>query len=195
MDAAEFFLLRYEPLHAVMTDQLFADLSDAQLRACPRGQNSILWVLWHVARAEDIGISRFAEDRPELFDEGKWFDRLGAGRREVGTGMTSDEVADLTTRVSISALREYWAVVGQRTVEIVRKGGSAGWDRVVDPRLIRRVVRDHGDFGPHVNPEVIESYYAGMTRGWAFAHLGLAHSWGHFFEANVIRGVLRFPGR
>jgi DinB superfamily len=57
MDAGQFFRLRYEPLHESMTDRLLADLSDAQLRARPHGQNSIVWLLWHVARAEDIGIN------------------------------------------------------------------------------------------------------------------------------------------
>ena len=77
MDAARFFLLRYEPLHAMITDRLFAGLSEAQLRARPQGQNSIVWNFWHVARAEDVGINRFAGDRREVFDEGGWESRLG----------------------------------------------------------------------------------------------------------------------
>src|SRR6267378_2163074 len=115
MDAAQFFMLRYEPLHATMTDRLLGDLTDAQLRARPHGQNSIAWLLGHVARAEDIGINRFAMD----------------GR----------EVSDLTARVSIPALRAYWGAVGQRTVDIIRAYDATEWDKVVDPGRIRRVVR------------------------------------------------------
>jgi hypothetical protein len=59
-------------------------------------------------------------DGREVFDEGGWTSRLGAGRREVGTAMTSDEVSDLTARVSIPALRAYWVAVGQRTVDIIQ---------------------------------------------------------------------------
>ena len=33
-----------------------------------------------------------------------------------------------------------------------------------------------------------------MTRGWAFAHMALTHSYGHFYEAGVVRGLLGFPG-
>jgi hypothetical protein len=69
MDAAPFFLLRYQPLHGAMMDRLFADLTDSQLRRRPQNQNSLVWLLWHVARAEDIGINRFADDRTEVFDE------------------------------------------------------------------------------------------------------------------------------
>ncbi len=33
-----------------------------------------------------------------------------------------------------------------------------------------------------------------MTRGWAFAHMALTHTFGHFYETNVVRGMLGFPG-
>jgi len=36
--------------------------------------------------------------------------------------------------------------------------------------------------------------YGGMTRGWAFAHMALTHTFGHFAEANIVRGMLGFPG-
>jgi len=182
-------MLRYEPLHGNMTDRLLAGLSDVQLRARPAGQNSIVWILWHVARAEDIGVNRFGMDEREVFDEGGWESRLGVGR-EVGTAMTSDEVSDLTTRISTPALMAYWGAVGTRTVESIRIHGATGWEKTVDPRLIRRVVRDEGDFGPHVNADAVESYYAGMTRGWAFAQMALTHTWGHFFEANTVRSMI-----
>src|SRR5438552_1349888 len=150
MDAAQFFMLRYEPLHATMTDRLVGDLSDAQLRARPHGHNSIAWLLWHVARAEDIGINRFAIDGREVFDEGGWATRLGTDRREVGTAMTSDEVSVLTPRFSLPALRAYWAAVGQRTVDIIRAYDATEWDTVVDAVRIRRVDRDERGFGPHL---------------------------------------------
>ena len=196
MDAAQFFLLRYEPLHAGMTDRLLADLSDAQLRARPHDQNSIAWLLRHVARGEDIGVNRFATDGPEVFDEGGWQKRLGVARRDTGTGMTSEEVSDLSARIDLSALREYWSAVGRRTVEVIRSYGSKGWDEVIDPARIRRIIRDSGMFGPNVNIERVEvgRLPGGMTRGWAFAHLALTHSHGHFYEANVVRGMLGFPG-
>ncbi len=193
MDAARFFLLKYEPLHAVMTDRLLADLSDAQLRARPPDQNSIAWLLRHVARCEDIGVNRFATDGPEVFDEGGWQKRLGVARRDAGTGMTSEEVSDLSARIDLSALREYWSAVGQRTVEVIRSYGSKGWDEVIDPARIRWIVRDSGDVGPNANVERLESTYGGMTRGWAFAHFVLTHSYGHFYEANVVRGMLGSP--
>ena len=194
MDAAQFFLLRYEALHGLMTERLFADLGEGQLRARPEGQNSIVWIVWHMARAEDIGVNRFAEDRREVFDEGGWASRMGAKRRDLGTGMTSEEVSELSASLDVTALRQYWAAVGQRTLEALRGGAAPHWDEVVPPQRLRRIIRSEGDYGPKVNPERVETFYAGMTRGWAFAHFALTHSFGHFHEANAVRGLLGFPG-
>ncbi len=194
MDAAQFFLLRYEALHGAMTDRVFADLTDAQLRARPHGQNSIVWLIWHVARAEDVGVNRFAYDRQQVFDEGGWAARIGAGRRDLGTAMTSDEVTALSARVEVGALRDYWRGVGDRTLDMVRRDGASGWDEVVEAVRIRRTIREEGDYGPNVNAERVEAFYGGMTRGWVFAHFALIHSFGHFSEASVVRGMLGFPG-
>ena len=194
MDAAQFFLLRYEALHGLMTERLFADLGEGQLRARPEGQNSIVWIVWHMARAEDIGVNRFAEDGREVFDEGGWAKRMDAKRRDLGTGMTSEEVSDLSATLDVGALRQYWAAVGQCTLEAIRGGAAHHWDELVPPQRLRRVIRSEGDYGPKVNQERVETFYAGMTRGWAFAHFALTHSFGHFNEANAIRGLLGFPG-
>ena len=194
MDAAQFFLLRYEPLHGIMTDRLLADLTDAQLRARPHGQNSIAWLLWHVARAEDIGVNAFAYDRPQLFDEGDWGKRIGSGRRDLGTSMTSDEVDAFTARVDLAALRDYWRALGDRTLDTVRRNGDRGWEEPVDPARMRHIIRETGDYGRRVDSHRVETLYGGMIRGRAFAHLALTHTFGHFSEAGVVRGMLGFPG-
>ena len=194
MDAAQFFLLRYEPLHGMMTDRVLVDLTDVQLRARPQGQNSIAWLLWHVARAEDIGVNAFACDRPQVFDEGDWAKRIDSERRDLGTSMTSDEVTAFGARVDLDAMREYWRAVGDRTLETVRRDGDRGWEDAVDPARMRRIIRETGDYGPRVDANRVEAFYAGMTRALAFGHMALTHTFAHFGEATVVRGMLGYPG-
>ena len=194
MDAAQFFLLRYEPLHGMMTDRVLTELTDDQLRARPHGQNSIAWLLWHVARAEDIGVNAFAYDRPQVFDDGDWAKRIDSGRRDLGTSMTSDEVTAFSTRVDLSALRDYWRALGERTLDTVRRHGDSGWEEPVHPARMRRIICDDGDYGPRVDTNRVLTFYAGMTRGRAFAHMALTHTFGHFGEAGVVRGMLGYPG-
>jgi hypothetical protein len=194
MDAASFFLLRHEPLHGMMTDRLLVDLEDAELRARPHGQNSIVWLLWHIARGEDIGVNRFAHDRRQVLDEGGWARRLGVDRRDLGTSMTSDEVTALTAAVDASALRDYWRAVGDRTRATILAEGARGWDEPVDPALIRRTIRESGDYGPRVDATRVETFYGGMTRAWAIGHLALTHPFAHLGEATVVRSMLGHPG-
>jgi DinB superfamily len=194
MDAAQFFLLRYEPLHGMMTDRVLAELTDAQLRARPHGQNSIAWLIWHVARAEDIGVNAFAYDRPQVFDEGDWGRHIDSGRRDLGTSMTSDEVTAYSERTDLGALREYWRALGDHTLATVHREGARGWEQTVDPARMHRIIRETGDYGPRVDANRVETFYAGMTRGWAFGHMALTHTFAHFGEAAVVRGMLGFPG-
>ncbi len=57
------FSLEYNRLHG---------LNEDQLRIRPNGWNSIAWLLWHMARAEDVVANVLIADRPQVFDEGGW---------------------------------------------------------------------------------------------------------------------------
>jgi hypothetical protein len=59
---------------------------------------------------------------------------------------------------------------------------------------MRRIICDDGDYGPHVDTNRVQTFYAGMTRAWALGHLALTHTFGHFSEAGVVRGMLGYPG-
>src|SRR5262250_2434446 len=101
MDAVEFFLLRYGDLHRPLVDDLLKGLSDSQIRGRPvPGVNTIAWLLWHMARIEDVGINRFFVDEAQVLDGG-WAARLGVGRRDVGTGMSDGEVEALSARIDL----------------------------------------------------------------------------------------------
>ena len=140
-----------------------------------------------------IGVNAFACDRPQVFDEGDWAKRIGSGRRDLGTSMTSDEVTAFSARVDLAALRDYWRAVGGRTIETVRRDGDRGWEEPVDLARMRHIICDAGDYGPRVDTHRVQTFYADMTRGWAFAHMALTHTFAHFGEAGVVRGMLGFP--
>jgi hypothetical protein len=191
MDAADFFMLRYEPLHTQLTERLFDNLTEPLFRARPHRQNSIAWVLWHVARAEDMAVNAFAAKRPELIEI--WSKRIGWNARDVGTSMPSDEVSKLSTEVDMTGLREYWDAVGRCTTDYVKAHGSTGWGDPLDEALVQRIVHEEGDFRP--DAAWVQPVYQGRCRGWLFAHFVLTHNYGHFYEAGVIRGLLGMPGR
>ena len=81
MDAVDFFLLRYETLHRTLLDDLLKGLTETQVRTRPHaGVNTIAWLIWHMARIEDVGVNRFVVDGAQVLDDG-WRARLGIDRR------------------------------------------------------------------------------------------------------------------
>jgi len=110
MSMARMFLDQHAFLHSAditngpsFVDRTFADLTDAQMRVRPgKGVNSLAWLLWHMARTEDVNVNLVIVDRRQVFDEA-WARRLNVSRADIGTGMTEDEVGDLTESLDIAA--------------------------------------------------------------------------------------------
>ena len=97
------------------------------MRVRPREDlNSIAWILWHIARAEDIILNPVLAGRSQVLDDA-WVKRLGIARRDFGIGMTSAEVWDLTSKIDVGAVREYRDAVGRRTREIVEGFRPEDW--------------------------------------------------------------------
>ena len=105
--------------------------TDEQMRVRPREDlNSLAWLMWHIARAEDIMVNQVLAGRGPVLDDG-WKRRLGIGRPDFGIGMTSAEVSDLTQQIDLGALRAYRDAVGLRTRDVVSGFTLEDWDGTV----------------------------------------------------------------
>src|SRR5579885_1409065 len=168
MDVRQFFLLRHATAHEKFTEARFDD-TDEHIRTSPHpAVNTIAWLFWHIARSEDLAVNRFVADRFQVLDDEEWMPRLGIYRRDIGLGMTDEEVDDLSRRVNLDALRAYWGAVGRRTVEAVNALDPDDLDGVNEPEHVRQVIFDEGAIqGEH--REAIVASWSGMTRGYALA--------------------------
>jgi hypothetical protein len=189
MDALELFMLRYDAIHGGFVDELFKGLTDEQARRRPRGINSIVWLVWHFARVQDAVVNRFVADRPQVLVEGDWNRRMRSDRRDVGSGMTGDEVEALSAGIDVSALRGYQEAVAARTKAIAGGLPPGAWAEVVPPERVRHVVAEEAllvDAGRWVG----DFWAAGRSRGWFLLQVALLHPYGHCFDALVTRGLL-----
>jgi hypothetical protein len=167
-------------------------LSDEQVRQRPGGVNSIAWLVWHLARVQDAAVSRFVDDRPQVLEEGRWNEAMRLDRRDVGSGMTSQEADALSAAIEITALRGYHRAVAERTKVIATSLSPAAWDQVVPADRIHQVVAKESlllDAGRWVE----EFWARGHSRAWYLLQVGLLHPYGHCFEAMVTRGLLGAP--
>src|SRR6266436_90240 len=136
MDTRDLFLEQHAAMHTASVggnkmsaaERTFTGLTDEQMRVRPREDlNSLAWLMWHIARAEDIMVNSVLAGRAQLCDDG-WYKRLGSSRRDFGIGMTGAEVTELTRQIDVGALREYRDAVGRRTRDVLGGFKAQDWD-------------------------------------------------------------------
>ncbi len=187
MDALQFFLMHHERVHSQVERELLGGLSDEQLRCRPyERSNSIAWLVWHMARCEDI-MGTIIAARPQLLGEAGWLSRFHLSRRDMGTGMTDAEVSGFTAGVDIPTLQDYYQAVGKRTQEVVQRIRPEDLDKIPDPVQVRHVLIGEAAMGE--NAGWIEQFYEGKTKGWFLGHLGIGHNQMHRGEALTVRGL------
>jgi hypothetical protein len=189
MDARELFLVQHAAVQskdvggnpASAAERTFGGLTDDQMRARPREDlNSLAWLMWHIARAEDIMVGAVIAGRDQVFDDA-WMKRLNIARKDFGIGMKSPEVSDLTNRIDIGALREYRDAVGKRTREIVGAFTDADWGGTIDPAPLERLA------GQGVIPPPLAKVFGGRPRVAVLSGIALFHPSGHMGEGVTVR--------
>ena len=194
MDARDLFLDQHAVMHSAAVggnkmssaERTFAGVTDAQMRVRPREDlNSLAWLMWHIARAEDIIVNTVLAGRAQVFDDA-WMKRLGITRRDFGIGMSSAEVAELTAQIEPGALREYRDAVGTRTREVVGGFKPADWDGAVSAETVQRAAAD-GAFGART--EALSKAFPGRPRALVLSGIALFHSAGHMGEAVTVRSA------
>ncbi|HEX2440745.1 MAG TPA: DinB family protein [Methylomirabilota bacterium] len=192
MDARDLFLEQHAAVHtaavggnkASLAERTFAGLTDAQMRVRPREDlNSLAWLMWHIARAEDIMVNTLVAGRSQVFDEA-WARKLGITRRDFGIGMTSAEVTELSGQIDPAALRAYRDAVGLRTRDVVSSFGDADWKGTIGEANVQRAAAD-GGFGARV--EALSKGFGGRPKGAVLSGIALMHSAGHMGEGATVR--------
>jgi DinB superfamily len=196
VDLVTFFLRQHAAVHAsdvsghvFASQRVFGELSDDQMRRRPGpGLNSLIWLLWHMARTEDAAVNPVVAGREQVLDD-EWMRRMNVPWRIIGTGMTGDEVAEMTARADIASVRAYRSAVGLRTREVVGTLRPEAWDEIVGAEDIKRGAVA-GAFRDWVDGT--EYPWQGWTRGDQLASSALRHNAAHIGEAVTIRSLAGF---
>jgi hypothetical protein len=193
VDLVTFFLRQHTAVHASdvggrasLVDRVFGEPSDEQMRMRPApGLNSLVWLLWHMARTEDAAVNPVVAARHQVLDD-EWIRRMNVPWRIIGTGMTADEVAEMTARADIAAVRAYRSAVGRRTQEVARALRPDAWEEIVGVEDIRRGAAV-GAFRDWV--EGTRYPWLGWTRAEQLASSALRHNAAHIGEAVTVRSL------
>jgi hypothetical protein len=194
MDMKDLFLMQHSAVHSKavagnagsVSERTLGGVTDEQWRVRPREDlNSIAWIVWHVARAEDILVNFAIARKDQVFDEA-WMKKLGISRRDFGIGMTGAEVSELTKQIDVAALRDYRDAVGRRTREIVGAFGPADWEGQSEAASLERAAAA-GCFGGRA--EQLVKAFTGRPRAALLSGIALFHAAGHLGEATTIRSA------
>jgi hypothetical protein len=144
-----------------LADETLAGLSEAAFRAIPPGcEHSIAWILWHMARIEDVTMNMLLMNKKQVFTTGNWQKKLNISFSDTGNLMPPKKIAQLGKQIDIPALKKYRDAVGKRTRKNVQVLDPSQWKRKIDPARIARLVPEGA-----VNPlatQVLE-YWGGLT--------------------------------
>ena len=194
MDARDLFLEQHAAVHSAAVggnkmsavERTLGGLTDDQMRMRPREDlNSLAWIVWHIARAEDIFVNPVLAGRAQVCDDA-WLRRLGIARRDFGIGMSSPEVWDLTRRIDVGAVREYRDAVGQRTREVVGSFRPEDWEGESQAAGLERAASE-GAFGSRA--EQLVKAFTGRPRAMLLSGIALFHPSGHLGEAATVRSA------
>lgn len=196
MDFRDLYLTQHARAHSATMaggtpsaqDIALKDLTAEQIRSRPQaGLNSMAWVLWHHSRSEDIGVNVIIAERPQVWDEGEWSAKVNVARRDLGSGMTYEEVDAFNTQVNVEALLAYREAVGRRTQAVVRELRLEVLAEPIDAAVIAQLYKA-GAFAPQA--EFVARRWQGKAKEYTLMQTVLAHAFVHMGECEVLRGLL-----
>ena len=190
--AIELFLSQHAMVHSSKVaktglwsfeDEILNGLTDDQIRQMV-GEHSIAWILLHLARIEDTVMSMLVAGTEQLFTKDGWGRKMNVDIVHSANKMTDANVASLSKRIDIKALRAYRIAVGKRTRAIVQKLKAEDFKKKVEPGRIQKVM----DAGA-VLPEALEiiNYWSSKTIAGLLLMPPTRHCILHLNEAERIK--------
>jgi hypothetical protein len=130
------------------------------------GCNSIGLILFHIARSEDFFISGALQNKPQLWETGKWYKKLNIAENEAGSRYTEEQVNAFPVPQLVDMMA-YYAAVRQQTLDYLKSLTAAVFDKKIKlPFGEFNVAGVFSIIAGHTAQHVGEvSYLRGLQRG------------------------------
>lgn len=123
---------------------LLNDLAPHEYRIMPTSKDeTIAWVLWHMARIEDLTMNILIANGNQLFDSG-WKEQLNAFISDTGNALSDDGIMELSCQLNIEKLIDYRTAVGRRTRDIVTSLSADDMKRKVSVQGLESIKQSGG---------------------------------------------------
>jgi len=149
------------------------------------GVNSLAWLMWHVARCEDVAVNLVIRQREQVLTRGRWSERPGLADTRIGTGLSDDEVSGFGRDVALDDLDAYRKAV---------RDDTAAWLRTADLTSLEAkpdldVILSQHDMFPEAAQWVRglwQTFSLGLFLNW----VAISHTYMHVGEMQSARTAL-----
>jgi hypothetical protein len=163
-------------------------LEEAKFRCIPaKEEHSIAWILWHLARIEDVAMNMLVAGSPQVFASGNWLERMGFNSSGTGNELDKAGIILLSETIKMDELQAYRNAVGRRTRIIVNDLKLGDFKEKVDPKRLEKL---------HVEDVIVKStlwlsdYWSKKTIAGLLLMPPTRHNFVHLNEAARIRQKL-----
>jgi hypothetical protein len=192
------FLRQHSSLHAPEISQaglwsyeseLLEGLSDEQIRRIPRdGEHSVAWILWHIARIEDVAMNLLVAGHLQIFHGDRWMERMNLEVRDTGNLMAEGRVMELSANIDLGALGAYRMAVGKRTQQIAAGLRPEQLAKKVEPARLEQVTAQ-GAVVEAANDLIV--YWSRRSIAGLLLMPPTRHNFVHLNEASRLKEQLR----
>ncbi|MFQ5934743.1 MAG: DinB family protein [Dehalococcoidia bacterium] len=156
-----------------MIEKALDGLTEEELYKQPSDQcNSIAWLTWHIARAQD-GLISGIQQSPELWTEQGWNEKFGMSEDESGYQHGPEQMASFRAP-SIDDLKAYWDASNEKASNYITSLKPEDLDRQVPSMMGEGTTPLATYLGITVNEALVHggqiAYLRGLHRGmgWYF---------------------------
>jgi len=195
--AIELFMALHAAVHSTrlsnqnvhsFENEILSDLSLKAWRFIPQKDNhSIAWIIWHLARVEDVTMNLLVSGSNQILHAGGWIDQLQIKDIHTGNGMSESDVAALSGNINIKALVEYRLAVGRKARKIATRLNALDYSLRVNHERVRRIWEEDAMLP---NATGIVNYWANLTIAGLILMPSTRHCFLHLNEARRIRSKL-----
>lgn len=168
-------------------ENMVGSLTADQLVERPGGVgNSIGWLIWHMARTEDVMVNTGIRGIDQVLISQGWADKLGISDQRIGTGFGDDEIEEFGMSVNASELEGYWRAVNAETSQWLMTATPEDLD-------IKPDLEAHLQTVPPIMGESSQgafTFWAGRSAGFLLSGSVISHGYIHLGEMQAIRGRL-----
>lgn len=168
MKANEIILKSLEENAGYIADAV-KDLTPEELAWNPRPHsNSIIFLIWHLARVEDLWINQVLKGGQQLYEADGWYRKFGTEPQDNGFGYTVEKLA-VWKAPSLELLGEYAAAVRKTAVAYIKgvteneldEEKDFGWSKGTVGSALSHLISEVGEHSGQIG------YIKGIMKGIA----------------------------